>query len=85
MLPHAQEAPQPSTMNLIDGFHVRIRVVDVGSGHDRVARKYMIRLEQRHLGDPERRAKLAATAHLTPAPWVKAFGAAVTAAEGWPP
>jgi 6-phosphofructokinase len=62
---------------------IRIRVIDVQSEHYHVARKYMIRLEQRDFDDPEMRAKLAAAAHLTPEEFVSAFRAAATAPEGW--
>jgi 6-phosphofructokinase len=64
---------------------VRIRVVDVRSEHYHVARKYMIRLEQSDLDDPEMRAKLAAAARMTPDEFLGAFGPAVTAPEGWCP
>jgi ATP-dependent phosphofructokinase / diphosphate-dependent phosphofructokinase len=64
---------------------IRIRVVDVGSEHYHVARKYMIRLEQCDLEDAEMCAKLAAAAHMTPDEFRSAFGAAVTAPEGWSP
>ncbi|MGH8071917.1 MAG: diphosphate--fructose-6-phosphate 1-phosphotransferase [Candidatus Entotheonellia bacterium] len=64
---------------------VRIRVVDVRSEHYHVARKYMIRLEQSDLDDAEMRTKLAAAAHMTPNEFLSAFGAAVTAPEGWCP
>jgi 6-phosphofructokinase 1 len=62
---------------------IRVRVVDVHSEHYHVARKYMIRLEQSDLDAPGIRAKLAAAAHMTPEAFVSAFGAAVTAPEGW--
>jgi 6-phosphofructokinase 1 len=64
---------------------IRIRVVDVRSEHYHVARKYMIRLEQSDLDDAEMCAKLAAAARMTPEQFVSAFGAAVTAPEGWNP
>jgi 6-phosphofructokinase len=64
---------------------IRIRVVDVRSEHYHVARKYMIRLEQSDLDDPEMRAKLAAAARMTPDEFLGAFGPAVTAPEGWCP
>ena len=64
---------------------IRVRVVDVRSEHYHVARKYMIRLEQSDLDDVEMCAKLAAAAHMTPEQFVGAFGAAVTAPEGWTP
>jgi 6-phosphofructokinase len=64
---------------------IRIRVVDVRSEHYHVARKYMIRLEQSDLDDAEMRAKLAAAAHMAPDAFVRAFGDAVTAPEGWSP
>jgi ATP-dependent phosphofructokinase / diphosphate-dependent phosphofructokinase len=56
---------------------IRIRLVDVHSEHYHVARKYMIRLEQRDLDDPEMRAKLATAAHLEPDAFVQTFAAAV--------
>jgi 6-phosphofructokinase len=64
---------------------IRIRVVDVHSEHYHVARKYMIRLEQSDLDDADMCGKLAAAAHMTPERFVSAFGAAVTAPEGWAP
>jgi 6-phosphofructokinase 1 len=56
---------------------IRIRLVDVHSEHYHVARKYMIRLEQRDLDDAEMRAKLAAAAHLEPETFGRTFAAAV--------
>jgi len=44
----------------------RVRVVDIRSDTYRVARAYMIRLEQQDLDNPAMLAKLAAEAHLTP-------------------
>jgi 6-phosphofructokinase 1 len=57
---------------------VRVRMVDVHSEHYHVARKYMIRLEQRDLQEPEMRAKLAQAAHMAPNAFAPAFAAAVT-------
>ncbi len=64
---------------------IRIRVIDVGSEHYHVARKYMIRLEQSDFDDPQMCDKLAASARMAPEEFVKAFGAAVTSPEGWCP
>jgi hypothetical protein len=44
-----------------------------------------IRQEPSVLDDPEMRAKLAATAPITPEAFVGVIGAAVTASEEWPP
>lgn len=54
----------------------RVRRVDTGSEHYTVARKYMIRLEQRDLFDPEMRSKLAAAAHVSPDDFVREFAPA---------
>jgi ATP-dependent phosphofructokinase / diphosphate-dependent phosphofructokinase len=62
---------------------IRIRTVDVRSEHYHVARKYMIRLEQSDLDDTEMCAKLAAAAHMTPEVFLREYGPAVTAPEGW--
>ena len=43
----------------------RVRYVDLGSEHYRVARQYMIRLNRRDLEDPEMLARLAAAANMT--------------------
>jgi 6-phosphofructokinase len=51
----------------------KVRRVDTGSEHYAVARKYMIRLEQRDLLDPEMRSKLAAAAHMSPDEFVREF------------
>jgi ATP-dependent phosphofructokinase / diphosphate-dependent phosphofructokinase len=64
---------------------IRIRIIDVGSEHYHVARKYMIRLEQSDFDDPEMRAKLAAAARMPAEAFVRAYRAAVTAPEGWCP
>jgi 6-phosphofructokinase 1 len=60
---------------------VRVRMVDVHSEHYHVARKYMIRLEQRDLQDPEMRRKLAQSAHIAPEAFATNFAAAVTLAQ----
>jgi ATP-dependent phosphofructokinase / diphosphate-dependent phosphofructokinase len=64
---------------------IRIRVVDVRSEHYHVARKYMIRLEQSDLDDQTMRAKLAASAHMSPKEFENTFNAAVTTPDGWCP
>ncbi|HEX9869287.1 MAG TPA: diphosphate--fructose-6-phosphate 1-phosphotransferase [Candidatus Tectomicrobia bacterium] len=60
---------------------VRVRMVDVHSEHYHVARKYMIRLEQRDLHDAAMGAKLAHVAHMTPKAFAESFAAAVTLAQ----
>jgi 6-phosphofructokinase 1 len=64
---------------------IRIRTVDVRSEHYHVARKYMIRLEQGDLDDPEMCAKLATAARMSPENFLSTYGPAVTAPEGWSP
>jgi 6-phosphofructokinase 1 len=64
---------------------IRIRVIDTASEHYHVARKYMIRLEHSDFEDPEMRAKLAAAARMPSEEFVRTYGAAVTAPEGWCP
>jgi 6-phosphofructokinase 1 len=59
---------------------VLVRMVDVRGEHYHVARKYMIRLEQHDLQDPEMRAKLAAAGQMTPREFARSFTAAVTLA-----
>jgi 6-phosphofructokinase 1 len=51
----------------------RVRMVDVEGESYEVARQYMMRLEKKDLEDPERLEKLAATAKMTPAEFVKKF------------
>ncbi len=53
---------------------VRIRQVNVESSSYRVAREYMIRLEQRDLDDPEKLRPIAAAAGLTPQAFRDRFG-----------
>jgi 6-phosphofructokinase len=60
---------------------VQVRMVDVHGEHYHVARKYMIRLEQRDLQDPEMRAKLAEAAHMTPREFARTFAAAITLSQ----
>ena len=62
-----QELPDPIT------GRTRVRRVDTGSEHYAVARKYMIRLEQRDLLDPGMCSKLAATAGMSPAEFIGGF------------
>ena len=52
---------------------IRVRKVDTDSEHYAVARKYMIRLEQRDLLDPGMLSKLAAAAHTSPDEFVREF------------
>ena len=59
-----------------DTGRTRIRVVDMDSEHYKVARDYMIRLEQRDLEDPEMRMKLAEAAALTPEEFTEMFSSA---------
>jgi ATP-dependent phosphofructokinase / diphosphate-dependent phosphofructokinase len=59
---------------------VQVRMVDVRGEHYHVARKYMIRLEQQDLQDPEMQAKLAAASHMTPQEFARTFTSAVTLA-----
>ena len=54
----------------------RVRRVDTGSEHYTVARKYMIRLEQRDLLDAGMRSTLAAAAHVSPDEFVREFAQA---------
>jgi len=51
----------------------RVRRVDCGSEHYAVARKYMIRLEQRDLDDPETCKKLASAAGISPEEFCRQF------------
>jgi ATP-dependent phosphofructokinase / diphosphate-dependent phosphofructokinase len=60
---------------------VRVRMVDIHSEHYHVARKYMIRLEQRDLHDAAMGAKLAQVAQMTPEAFAERFAAAVTLAQ----
>jgi len=55
----------------------RVRLVDLRSEHYRVARDYMIRLEQRDLEDPDMRTKMADAAKVSPEHFDYAFATAV--------
>ncbi len=55
----------------------RARLVDVGSEHYHVARKYMIRVEPHDLRDPEMLGKLAAAGRMTPKEVQRTFAAIV--------
>lgn len=57
----------------------RVRRVDCGSEHYAVARKYMIRLEQRDLADPETCRKLASAGGMSP----KEFGRQFAPVTQW--
>ena len=54
----------------------RIRHVDIGSEYYEVAREYMIRLEREDVEDPDRLAKLAEAAEMTPREFRDRFSAA---------
>lgn len=55
----------------------RVRMVDINSENYKVAREYMIRLEQRDLNDPHMRARLAEAASTTPEDFARRFRSAV--------
>ena len=57
----------------------RVRKVDCASEHYAVARKYMIRLEQRDLANPDMRSKLAQAANISP----EEFGREFASATSW--
>ena len=59
----------------------RVRMVDIGSEHYRVARDYMTRLERRDLEDPDMRTKIAQAANVAPERLDAAFAATVGATE----
>ena len=59
----------------------RVRLVDIRSEHYKVAREYMIRLEQHDLEDPEMRAKLAKAARMTPDAFSERFAPAASLAS----
>ena len=61
----------------------RVRTVDLESEHYNVARKYMIRLEQRDLDDTDMLVKLADAASLTVEEFKEAFGPVVKGAGDW--
>jgi 6-phosphofructokinase 1 len=52
----------------------RVRFVDINSTHYRVARDYMIRIEQENLDDAAMRSRLAEAAKLTPEQFSAEFG-----------
>ena len=54
--------------------HPLVRVVDIGSDHYKVARKYMIRIESADLEDPEMLSKLATAADMDPEELRPTFG-----------
>ena len=54
----------------------RVRKVDCASEHYAVARKYMIRLEQRDLANPDMRSRLAEAAHMSPEEFGREFASA---------
>jgi len=53
---------------------VRIRLVDIGSGSYRVARRYMIRLDREDLEDPDRLRPIAEASGLTPEAFRDRYG-----------
>jgi 6-phosphofructokinase 1 len=62
---HLHALPFEELRDPITG-RTRVRSVDIRSEHYKVARDYMIRLEQRDLEDPTMRAKLAEVAGMSP-------------------
>ena len=60
-----------------DTGRTRVRLVDVGSEHFKVAQKYMIRLGPQDLGNHDMRAKLAEAAGMTPELFERKFASAV--------
>jgi 6-phosphofructokinase 1 len=54
----------------------RVRLVDIRSEHYKVAREYMIRLEQEDLDDPDAKARMAEAAKIPVEDFDQAFGAA---------
>ena len=60
-----------------DTRRTRIRQVDVDSDAYRVARAYMVRLERADLEDPQRLARVAATAKMTPEAFRERFRSCV--------
>ncbi len=57
----------------------RIRQVDNNAEHYRVARQYMIRLQQSDIDDPEMLGKLAEAAKKSPSEFKKTFSSAIDA------
>ena len=60
----------------------QVRKVDCSSEHYVVARKYMIRLEQRDLDDPCMTGKLAEAARMAPKEFIQEFSPAAQWAVG---
>ncbi len=58
----------------------RVRLVDIGSEHYNVARKYMIRLGRDDLEDPEMRGKLAEAAKMAPEEFQKRYASPINLA-----
>ncbi len=67
-----------------DTNRIQVRIVDINSQQYRVARSYMIRLEQSDLQNPETLAKLAAEARMSPEQFRETYLRAATRLSDFP-
>jgi len=77
---HLRVLPFEDLRDPITG-RTRIRLVDMGCDHYRVAREYMLRLEPRDLEDPAMRMKLAGAARMGDAEFMETFAPIVNLAK----